>query len=70
MLDSREEVLLRLQSGTISGIEALSELLELEKNHRGQPATQSRIARSKIRKGAALEEFDFTFKRSTAKADL
>jgi DNA replication protein DnaC len=70
MLGSVEDVLSRLQKGDINGMEALDELLEHEKRHRGVRATQSRIQRSKIRKGAALEEFDLTLKRSITKADL
>jgi DNA replication protein DnaC len=70
MLGSVEEVLQRLQNGEISGTEAISELLDHEQKHRGFKATQSRIHRSKIRKGAALEDFDFTLKRSLTRADL
>src|ERR1700682_2949187 len=70
MLGSIEDVLQRLQRGDISGIEALNELLERERCHRGARATQGRIQRSKIRRGAALEDFDFTLKRSITKADL
>jgi DNA replication protein DnaC len=70
MLGSIEDVLLRLQSGDINGLEALNELLWREQSHRGAKATQSRVLRSKIRKGAALEDYDFTLKRSITKADL
>jgi DNA replication protein DnaC len=70
MLGSVEDVLLRLQRGDVSGIEALNELLEHERSHRSIRATQGRILRSKIRKGAALEDFDFTLKRSITRADI
>lgn len=70
MMGGVEDVLLRQQRGDISGVEALNELLWQEQSHRSTKATQSRILRSKIRKGAALEDFDFTLKRSITKADL
>lgn len=70
MLESVEDVLSRLQRGEINGTEALDTLLDQERRHRGVRATQSRVKRSKIRKGAALEEFDLTLKRSLTKADL
>jgi DNA replication protein DnaC len=70
MLESVEDVLQRLQKGDINGSEALDTLLDQELRHRGRRATQSRVKRSKIRKGAALEEFDLTLKRSITKADL
>lgn len=70
MLGAVEDVLQRLQKGEISTTESISELLEHESRHRSFKATQCRIHRSKIRKGAALEDFDFTLKRSLTRAEL
>ena len=70
MLGSLEGILQRLQNGEISATESISELLEDERRHREFKATQSRMKRSKIRKGAALEDFDSTLNRNLTRADL
>lgn len=51
-------------------IEGLDELFESEWRYRQERATATRMQRSKIRKGAALEEFDLTIPRGITKADL
>lgn len=70
MLPVLEPTLGRLQSGKIQVTEALDALLEAEWRHRRERATASRITRSKIRKGASLEEFDLTLPRGITKAEL
>jgi DNA replication protein DnaC len=70
MLESVEDILMRLQKGDISGTDALDELLAREGRHRSVRATESRVKRSKIRKGAALEDYDLSVKRSLTKGDL
>ena len=70
MLPVLEGALTRLQKGELQATEAIDLLLEAEGNYRRQRATTTRIARSKIRKGACLEEFDFTLQRGVTKADL
>ncbi|NJL25867.1 MAG: ATP-binding protein [Calothrix sp. SM1_5_4] len=70
MLMNCEAVLTKLQSGEIHALEALDELLEREWRYRQERATVTRVRRSKIRKGASLEEFDFSFGRGITKAEL
>lgn len=70
MLSVLESVIDRHQKGELHVIEALDELLEHEWENRRERATKTRVARSKIRKGANLEEYDFSFKRGLNKADL
>lgn len=70
MLNCLEEVLSRSQEGSLTLLEALDQLLQTEKQHRSFKATQSRISRSKVRKGASLEEFDLTKGRHITKAQL
>jgi DNA replication protein DnaC len=70
MLPVLEDVLNRLQKGELHVIEGIDVLLEQEWRHRQERATSTRKIRSKIRRGAALEEFDLTFSRGLTKADL
>lgn len=70
MLPALESVLERLQKGELHVTEGIDLLLEHEWRHRQERATATRKIRSKIRKGAALEEFDLSFARGLTKADL
>jgi DNA replication protein DnaC len=70
MLPVLESVLDRLQKGELHVTEGLDLLLEQEWRFRQERATTTRKIRSKIRKGAALEEFDLTLSRGITKADL
>lgn len=70
MLPALEGVLDRLQKGELHVTEGLDLLLEHEWRFRQERATATRKVRSKIRKGAALEEFDLTFSRGITKAEL
>jgi len=70
MLPVLEGALTRLQKGDLQATEAIDIQMEAEVSYRRQRATATRIARSKIRKGASLEEFDFTLQRGVTKADL
>jgi DNA replication protein DnaC len=70
MLSVIETVLTSLQKGSLSFTEALDELLQQEKQERQTRATKFRFIRSKIRKGACLEEFDLTKNRLITKAQL
>lgn len=65
-----DEVLHQVQEGAIGMVEALDRLLQSEKQSRSQKATQARILRSKIRRGASLEEFDLTQGRQITKTHL
>ena len=68
MLPILEDVLDRTQKGELHVTEALDHLLEQEWRYRQERATQTRKLRSKIRKGASLEDFDLTFPRGVSKA--
>jgi DNA replication protein DnaC len=70
MLPALESVLDRLQKGELHVTEGIDLLLEHEWRFRQERATSTRKVRSKIRKGAALEEFDLSFSRGLTKADL
>jgi DNA replication protein DnaC len=70
MLPALEGVIGRIQKGDLHVIEAIDELLETEWRYRQERATATRKQRSKIRKGAALEEFDLTIPRGISKSDL
>ena len=70
MLPHVETVLTRLQKGDIDQIEALDTLLEHEWCYRQERATKTRTLRSKIRRGASLEEYDLTVDRKIKKSDL
>lgn len=70
MLGATEKVLQEFQKGEMHVIEALDKLLESEWSYRLCESTRKRIHRSKIRKGACLEEFDLTYSRGMSKADL
>jgi DNA replication protein DnaC len=70
MINCLEEVLHQVQEGSIGMVDALDRLLQAEKQHRSHKATQSRILRSKIRRGASLEEFDLTQGRQITKTQL
>lgn len=70
MLPHVEEVLTRLQKGELNATEAIDTLLEHEWRHRQERATKTRTLRSKIRKGASLEEYDLTLNRGIKKSDL
>ena len=70
MLPVLESVLDRLQKGELHMTEGLDLLLEHEWRFRQERATTTRKIRSKIRKDAALEEFDLTLKRGITKTEL
>jgi DNA replication protein DnaC len=70
MLQVADSVIDRLQKGELHITEALDTLLENEWRHRQERATATRKLRSKIRKGASLEEFDLSLQRGLTKADL
>jgi DNA replication protein DnaC len=70
MLPAVEDVLDRVQRGELHTIEGLDLLLEREWRYRQERATHTRKIRSKIRNGAALEEFDLSFSRGLTKGDL
>lgn len=70
MLQIVESVINKTQKGELHLTEALDHLLESEWHHRQERATATRKLRSKIRKGASLEDFDFTISRGIKKADL
>ena len=70
MLPVLDSVLERLQKGELHAIEGIDVLLEHEWRYRQERATNTRKLRSKIRKGAALEEFDLSFSRGISKTDL
>jgi DNA replication protein DnaC len=70
MLPHLEPVLTRLQKGDIDQLEALDTLLEYEWSYRRERATKTRTLRSKIRRGASLEEYDLTLDRGLKKNDL
>ena len=70
MLPVLENVIDRLQKGELHVLEGLDLLFESEWQFRQERATLSRKARSKIRKGASLEEFDLTHQRGITKAEL
>lgn len=70
MLQIIEPMIDRIQRGELHVTEALEHLLENEWRYRQERATVTRKLRSKIRKGASLEEFDLTLQRGVNKADL
>ena len=70
MLASCEPILVRLQNGELHTLEALDELLDHEMRYRKERSTVTRVMRSKIRKGASLEEFDLTLNRGVNKSIL
>ncbi len=70
MLPVLETATERLQKGELHILEALDLLFEQEWRFRQERATVTRKIRSKIRKGANLEEFDLTLQRGITKADL
>ena len=70
MLPALEGVIERLHKGELHITEALDTLFEYEWRHRTERATTTRKQRSKIRRGASLEEFDLTLSRGISKADL
>lgn len=70
MLPAIEGVINRLQKGEMHVTEAIDQLLEHEWRYRQERATTTRKQRSKIIRGASLEEFDLTINRKITKADL
>ena len=70
MLSILESVLDRHQKGESHILETLDELLQHEWEMRQERATKTRVQRSKIRKGASLEEYDFSLNRGINKAEL
>ncbi len=70
MLMNCEAVLTKLQGGEIDALEAIDELLDRESRYRQERATTTRVSRSKIRKGASLEEYDLTLNRGITKTEL
>lgn len=70
MLQIVEVVIDRTQKGELHLTEALDHLLENEWRYRQERATATRKLRSKIRRGASLEDFDLTLQRGVSKADL
>jgi DNA replication protein DnaC len=70
MLSVLEDVLGRLNSGELGGIDAFDKVIEHEWRYRQEKATTGRINRSKVQKGASLEDFDLTLKRTLSKGQL
>lgn len=70
MLPALEQTLNQVQKGELHVIEGLDLLLEHEWRHRQNRAILARKIRSKIRKGATLEEFDHSVQRGLSKADI
>ena len=70
MLSVTENVLSEFNKGDMHVVEVLDKLLESEWSYRLCESTRKRIHRSKIRKGACLEEFDLTYSRGINKAEL
>lgn len=70
MLELLEVTIDKTQKGELHITEALDQLLQNEWQHRRAKATATRKIRSKIRKGACLEDFDFSLQRGLTKADL
>lgn len=70
MLPALEGVLARVHEGELHLVDGLGLLFEHEWRFRQERATSTRKLRSRIRKGAALEEFDLTLARGITKADL
>lgn len=70
MLSTIESVIDRTQKDGMHFTEALDQLLENEWRFRQERATSMRKIRSKIRRGANLEEFDLTIQRGIDKAGL
>lgn len=70
MLSVLEGVLERHQKQELHVLETLDDLLQHEWESRRERATKTRVVRSKIRKGANLEEYDLSFGRGVTKADL
>ena len=70
MLPIVESILARVQKGELHMTEGLDHLLESEWRFRQERATATRKVRSKIRKGACLEEYDLSLQRGITKADL
>lgn len=70
MLEILESIIDKTQKGELHMTEALDQLLENEWRCRQARATATRKVRSKIRKGASLEDFDFSLQRGLTKADL
>lgn len=70
MLPALDGVLERIQKGELHVTEGIDELLEQEWRFRSNRAIATRKIRSKIRRGADLEEFDLSFPRGLTKADL
>ena len=70
MIPKLQHVIDQNQKGDMHLIEALDLLIEEEWRYRSQKATESRKHRSKIRRGASLEEFDLSEPRRITKADL
>ena len=70
MLGSIEETVAKVQAGSLSFIEGIDFLCQSERHYRTKKAMQGRVSRSKIRKGACLEEFDFTKSRQITKSQL
>lgn len=70
MIPKLQYVIDQNQKGEMHLIEALDLLIEEEWRHRSQKATETRKYRSKIRRGASLEEFDLSDPRGITKAEL
>lgn len=70
MLPAVEGVIDQIQRGELHLTEGLDQLLEREWRYRQQRAIATRKARSKIRRGASLDDFDLTLQRGLSKADL
>lgn len=70
MLQIIESVIDQTQRGELHLTEALDRLLETEWRYRQSKAIATRKVRSKIRKGASLEDFDLSLQRGITKADL
>lgn len=70
MLQILEATIEGHQKGELHVTEAIDRLLEHEWQHRQARATATRKSRSRIRKGASLEDFDLSLQRGLTKSDL
>lgn len=67
---SLEQTLKEATEDRLSASEVLDSLLQSERDYRDQRLTETRMRNSKIKTRPALEDFDFTAKRSITKAQV
>ncbi len=63
-------MLIKIQRGDIGFLDALDQLCQSEIARRNCYATSLRITKSKIKRGAAVEDFDFTFPRNVTRLQI